>query len=138
VRGATRPSARPARRVRLGWRGTPDVDPSLWTGVLVVRGRGQRLRGVLTLGRDASGGTRCGDAFFASDVMPRVLEPICAQCHVEGGLAASAPFRVTVGDPVATSLSALREVNTGDPHSRRSAEARRSAARRPASARQRR
>ena len=102
-------------RLRLGWRGAPDADPSTWTGPLLVRGAGKRVRGVLTLAREANGGTQCGDAFFASDVMPRVLEPICSQCHVEGGLASSAPFRVTVGDPVATSLSALREVNAGDP-----------------------
>jgi mono/diheme cytochrome c family protein len=46
--------------------------------------------------------------------MPKVLEPVCAECHVEGGFAGHVPFRVTVGDPVATVLSAVREVDPGD------------------------
>jgi mono/diheme cytochrome c family protein len=100
-------------RIRLVWRA--HLDAATWSGPLAVRGRRTPLRAALALTRDAAGGVRCGDGWFASDVMPRVLVPICAQCHVEGGLAATAPFRVTVGDAGATVLSALREIDAGDP-----------------------
>jgi mono/diheme cytochrome c family protein len=102
-------------RARLAWRGTATPDASAWSGPLRVRGGGHRMRGMLSLSRDAAGGAHCGDAYFASDVMPRVLQPICAQCHVQGGMATGAPFRVTVGDAAATGLSARREVDATDP-----------------------
>jgi mono/diheme cytochrome c family protein len=100
---------------RLVWRAVPGADPSTWSGALSVRGGGHHMHGKLALSRDASGGTHCGDAYFASDVMPKVLDPICAQCHVQGGVAGSAPFRVTVGDPAATELSARGEVDPTNP-----------------------
>jgi len=68
--------------------------------------------------------TRPGDVFsaecgafdlFAQQVMPVVAEPICAQCHVAGGQAETARWRVTAGDPVATMLSALGLVDATDP-----------------------
>jgi len=102
-------------RAHLAWRGAAGPDASVWSGPLRVRGAGHHMRGMLSLSRDAGGGAHCGDAYFASDVMPRVLQPICAQCHVQGGLAADAPFRVTAGDPAATGLSARREVDPTSP-----------------------
>lgn len=102
------------RKTRLAWRGSsPDAAQTTWRGPLAVRGGGRRMRGMLELRRGS--GARCGDDYFASDVMPRVFQPVCTQCHVEGGAAASAPFRVTIGDAAATLLSALREVDTTDP-----------------------
>jgi mono/diheme cytochrome c family protein len=47
--------------------------------------------------------------------MPRVIDPICSQCHVPGGLAQAAPFKVTSGNPAATAASAVKEVNPADP-----------------------
>lgn len=47
--------------------------------------------------------------------MPRVIDPICSQCHVPGGLAQAAPFKVTPGNPAATAASAANEVDAADP-----------------------
>jgi mono/diheme cytochrome c family protein len=52
---------------------------------------------------------------FRDEVMARILVPVCAQCHVAGGLADATAFRVTATDPLATLASALQQVDAGDP-----------------------
>ena len=100
----------------LRWKGKWDATQSVWTGRVVVKGGGATVRGLLTLSRDG-GATppTCGNDYFASDVMPVVLEPICAACHVGGGAAAATTFRVTAGDPNATVLTAARQVDPANP-----------------------
>jgi mono/diheme cytochrome c family protein len=87
----------------------------------VVKTAAGKERGVLTLARPGDVfSPACGAlAYFTDEVMPLVLEPTCAQCHVEGGAAAAARLRVTPGDPTATMLSALPLVSAADPASSR-------------------
>jgi mono/diheme cytochrome c family protein len=101
---------------RLRWKGHWLRARGTWKGVLTVRATGGRTRARLALVR-AGGDPRitCGAAYFASDVLPRVFQPICAQCHVANGLAQTARFRVTPGDPTATAVSALALVDFADP-----------------------
>ena len=101
---------------RLRWRGRWSARANGWRGPLVVRFGAMRLRATLVLTRTADGGgPRCGAELFASTVMPVVVEPICSKCHVAGGAAQAAAFRVTLGDPVATAASALAMVDPADP-----------------------
>jgi len=100
----------------LRWRGKWDATQSVWRGKVVVKGGGAPVRGMLSLSRDGGAtAPTCGNDYFASDVMPLVLEPICAFCHVAGGAAAATTFRVTAGDPHATVLTAAREVDAANP-----------------------
>jgi mono/diheme cytochrome c family protein len=87
-------------------------------GRLRVRGAGGRLRGMLALHR-TDGGPRCGNVYFRDFVMPEVLVPVCAQCHVPDGLAEITTFRVTVDDPLATAASAVAHVDASAPLSSR-------------------
>jgi hypothetical protein len=48
-------------------------------------------------------------------VMGRVLQPICAACHVPGGAAQATNFRVTAGDPAATQASVALNVDMTNP-----------------------
>ncbi len=101
---------------RLRWRARFDGTRSAWRGPLVVRGTNLRTQGRLDLQRQSDGSTPiCGNDYFAAEVMPNVLEPICAGCHVAGGAAATSAFRVTRGDAVATVRSAIRQVDTTTP-----------------------
>jgi mono/diheme cytochrome c family protein len=83
-------------------------------GTVRVRTSLGRLRGAAVL---APGGARptCGSAYFADTVMPAVMTPICATCHVAGGVAQATSFRVTAGDPRATEASALAFVEPTAP-----------------------
>jgi mono/diheme cytochrome c family protein len=104
---------------RLRWRGSWNRKHQAWRGPVVVRGGGRRLRGMLALSRDGTVAPQCGNDVFAARVMPGVMEPICAQCHVPGGMAQAAAFRVSRGDAAATAKSALGQVDQADPsHSR--------------------
>jgi mono/diheme cytochrome c family protein len=102
-----------ARRLR--WKGRWGRKAQAWRGPMVERVGGVKMRAVLALTRDQGGGPTCGSDYFASDVMPKVIDPICSQCHVPGGLAQTAPFKVTPGNPKATARSAITEVDPGDP-----------------------
>src|SRR5262249_55177716 len=82
---------------RLTWRA--DVGPgSELHGVARIRVRHRTTRGSIVLrARPVTPpptGT-CDDAYFRDVVMTQVLVPICAQCHVPGGVAEAANFRVT-------------------------------------------
>jgi mono/diheme cytochrome c family protein len=101
---------------RLRWRAHFDGTRNAWRGPLVVRGTNVRTQGRLDLQRQSDGSTPiCGNDYFAAEVMPNVLEPICAGCHVAGGAAATSTFRVTRGDAIATVRSAIRQVDTTTP-----------------------
>jgi mono/diheme cytochrome c family protein len=73
------------------------------------------MRGRLTLTPDEGSPLACGAEYFAAEPMPRVFAPICAQCHVAGGLAQGTRLRVTAGDPVATARTAIGLVDPSDP-----------------------
>ena len=101
------------RHVR--WKGRFDHTLQSWRGPLVERGGGQTMHGTLALARDMTAGPTCGADYFASDVMPSVIEPICAQCHVPGGQAQAAAFKVTPGNGNVTARSAAKQVDPLDP-----------------------
>ena len=52
---------------------------------------------------------------FTAQVMGQVLGPICANCHVPGGAAAAANFRVTSGDLLATQTSVDLQIDPANP-----------------------
>jgi len=92
-----------------------------WVGKLKPNGRivgrarlvtsAGRYKGRLILNRKTS----CDSAYFTGQVMGRVLGPICANCHVPGGAAQAANFRVTVDDPLATQQSMDQHINRAAP-----------------------
>jgi len=102
-----------ARRLR--WEARYDPKTQSWRGPMVQRTGAARLHGRLVLVRSQARGPICGADYFAGVVMPRVIDPICSLCHVPGGLAQAAPFKVTPGNPAATAASAVHEVNPADP-----------------------
>jgi mono/diheme cytochrome c family protein len=106
-------SRRGARRLR--WKGRYDRKMQSWRGPMLERGAGGKVRAMLVLAPDRSGGPTCGNDYFASDVMPTVIEPICSRCHVPGGMAQAAAFKVTPGNAKATARSAAAQVEPGDP-----------------------
>src|SRR5262245_13267450 len=57
----------------------------------------------------------CDSPFFTGQVLGRVLQPICAGCHVAGGAAANANFRVTTTDPLATEASVALNIDPAHP-----------------------
>jgi mono/diheme cytochrome c family protein len=69
----------------------------------------------LVLIRAGGSAAQCGADFFAQELMPKVFQPICSQCHVAGGAAQSTRLRVVVGDPSATAQSAITLVNVANP-----------------------
>jgi len=116
VRGARVRLRGSASGARIAWRARWDDATEAWRGRVVVRGGRRTARGLLVLAHPgAAVGVRCGDAYFASDVMPRVMDRLCIHCHVPGGVAAGAAFRVTPGDATATATSALGQVDRADP-----------------------
>jgi len=90
-------------------------------GPLRIAGAGKRVVGPLSLTPRAPNDPRstppasCDNSFFTGQVMGRVLQPICANCHVPGGAAAAANFRVTAGDPLATQASVAQNIDTAHP-----------------------
>jgi mono/diheme cytochrome c family protein len=109
-----------AGAMTLRWRARWNRSRQTWRGPFVVRGAGRRVHGFLTLSSTPGGpAAQCGADYFASDVMPTVITPICAQCHVPGGAAQASAFHVSTGDPASTAASALNLVDPADPlHSR--------------------
>ena len=94
------------------------TSPTAAVGNAKVKGVSGKLKGELTLGKvdGSSGGPQtCESPFFDGQVMGLVLKPICANCHVPGGVAATAAFRVTITDPLATQHSVARQINLSDP-----------------------
>jgi ubiquinol-cytochrome c reductase cytochrome c subunit len=106
---------------RLVWRGK--VTASGLAGGLKVRGAGGKVKGRLTLAprTSTSNGSGCdavfaaNQAFFTSQVMGQVLEPICASCHVSGGQAQATRLQVMRGDPVATARAVALVIDPTNP-----------------------
>jgi mono/diheme cytochrome c family protein len=104
---------------RLRWRGHVTRNGRL-RGRVRLRGPLLPHAGVILLARAGGGGpVSCGSEHFVASVMTPVMETICARCHVAGGAAAAARFRVTIGDAAATETSALAHVDTATPSASR-------------------
>src|SRR5205085_593760 len=96
-------------------RGTDELS-----GRAKLRGPGTRAKGVLALTRrkvdpPSTPPATCDSGYFTGQVMGRVLLPICAGCHVAGGAAANANFRVTPSDVLATQTSFALNVDAAHP-----------------------
>jgi mono/diheme cytochrome c family protein len=100
----------------LRWRAHWSRRRAAWRGRMRLRNGALVLRGRLTLTRGSGGpASGCGADFFAHELMPRLLEPVCGQCHVAGGAAAGTRLRITPGDPASTALSAAALVDGASP-----------------------
>jgi hypothetical protein len=104
--------------MRLRWRALVKRQDTL-QGRAKVKGPG-RAKGMLVLTRRSADPPTnppqsCDSSYFTTQVMGRVLQPICANCHVPGGAAQSANFRVTAGDPRATQESVDRNIDVANP-----------------------
>jgi mono/diheme cytochrome c family protein len=101
----------------LRWRAHWIRRLAAWRGRMRLRNGALVIRGRLTLTRGSGGGpgSGCGADFFAQELMPHLLEPVCAQCHVAGGAAAGTRLRVTPGDAASTALSAAALVDGANP-----------------------
>ena len=105
-----------ASGMRLRWRAA--VKAGNARGRAQLRGPGHQAKGMLVLTRrtvSPPSTPPCDSSYFTAQVMGRVLQPICANCHVAGGSAQSASFRVTAGDPLATQQSVDLSVDTANP-----------------------
>jgi hypothetical protein len=94
------------------------VSATALSGKAKVKGVSGKAKGDLVLSRQdgSTGGPgTCQSPFFDGQVMGLVLKPVCANCHVPGGVAATAAFRVTITDPLATQHSVARQINLSDP-----------------------
>ena len=105
--------------VRIRWRAVLRGTDVL-AGKARLRGAGTHANGVLALTRrrvdpPTNPAATCDSAYFTGQVMGRVLQPICAGCHVAGGAAANANFRVTPSDPLATQASLALNVDPAHP-----------------------
>jgi mono/diheme cytochrome c family protein len=97
---------------RLRWQGAQ--RPTGLTGKLRVRGPSLRLRGTLALEARASRSTGCDDV-FRTDVMGRVLVPICAICHRSGAAAAGTRLQVAADDVTATEAGVATVIDASNP-----------------------
>jgi hypothetical protein len=61
----------------------------------------------------------CDNSFFTGQVTGRVLQPVCAACHVAGGSAQASNFRVNLSDPLATQNSIAALIDFGNPDNSR-------------------
>jgi hypothetical protein len=110
-----------AAGTRLRWRATASGE-AVVQGAAKLRGPGKKVRGLLVLARrvvQPPTDPPCDSPFFATQVMGRVLQPICANCHVAGGAAQSANFRVTATDPLATQQSVDAQIDKAHPEESR-------------------
>lgn len=109
--------------VRIKWAGKVKGATSL-SGRGTLRLRGGSARGTLTLSRrsvDPPGQPResCDNTFFTDEVMTRVLNQVCVNCHSDHGAAKNTTFRVTPNDPLATQESVALHIDVNDPESSR-------------------
>ncbi len=95
-------------------------------GQTVLRGKarlagpGGRARGMLVLTRRVvqpppNPPETCDSSYFTGQVMGRVLQPICSNCHSAGGSAQATAFRVTASDPIATQESVDAQIDRQAP-----------------------
>src|SRR5262249_26344645 len=106
--------------VLLRWRGRVLADGSA-RGRARLRRAGKHGAGALVIAPrspeppPATPPASCDSPFFSAQVMGRVLQPICAGCHITGGAAQHANFRVTLGDALATEASVALQIDTAHP-----------------------
>jgi hypothetical protein len=96
-----------ANGTRFKWR-VVVKNENVLRGPAKLKGAGVKMNGSLVMTRrtvEPPTSATCESAFFTGQVMGRVLQPICANCHSAGGAAATANFRVTAGDALATQAS---------------------------------
>jgi hypothetical protein len=89
-------------------------------GSVRLRGATTKLKGTLSMLRrvvtpPTTAPVTCDNPFFTGQVMGLVLQPICGSCHIEGGAAAAAQFRVTSSDPIATMASVGLQIDKAHP-----------------------
>src|SRR5205814_6688334 len=113
-----------AQGVRLEWHVVMKGAATVLKGQARLHGKRLAMHGLLVLTRrtsdpPATPPATCDSSFFTGQVMGRVLLPICANCHTAGGAAATANFRVTANDPVATQASLGLHIDTANPEESR-------------------
>lgn len=76
-----------------------------------------KLKGTLVLVRRGGDDLPevCASPFFDGQVMGRVLTPICANCHVQGGIAQQTSFKVVAADPLTTQQAVALNIDTTTP-----------------------
>ena len=105
-----------ASGIRLRWRAA--VKKGTVRGRASMRGPGHQAKGMLILTRrvvNPPSTPPCDSSYFTAQVLGRVVQPICANCHVAGGSAQSANFRFTAGDPLATQQSLDLSIDVANP-----------------------
>ena len=90
------------------------------SGKVKIQGAAGKLKGTLSMLRritqpPTTPPVTCDNPFFTGQVMGLVLQPVCGTCHVEGGAAAAAAFRVTSSDPIATMTSVALQIDKANP-----------------------
>lgn len=90
------------------------------TGKVKLQGASGKMKGTLSMLRRVvqppiTPPVTCDNPFFTGQVMGLVLQPVCGSCHIEGGAAASAAFRVTSTDPIATMTSVALQIDKANP-----------------------
>jgi len=107
--------------VKLKWVGT-NSGIGL-TGTVKLKGSTGKYKGAMQLTHRAAepppSSQTCDSPFFTGQVMGRVLTPVCANCHVAGGSAQSANFRVTPNDLIATQQSVDGMIDLAHPEESR-------------------
>ena len=89
-------------------------------GKVKLQGAAGKIKGTLAMYRrivqpPVTPPVTCDNPFFTGQVMGLVLQPVCGSCHIEGGAAASAAFRVTGADPIATMESVALQIDKANP-----------------------
>jgi hypothetical protein len=89
-------------------------------GKVKLQGAAGKVKGSLSLYRrvvlpPVTPPITCDNPFFTGQVMGLVLQPVCGSCHIEGGAAASAAFRVNSGDALATMASVALQIDKANP-----------------------
>jgi hypothetical protein len=89
-------------------------------GKVKLQGAAGKIKGTLAMYRrivqpPVTPPVTCDNPFFTGQVMGLVLQPVCGSCHIEGGAASSAAFRVTSADPIATMTSVALQINKANP-----------------------
>ena len=108
---------------RFKWAGTVG-DGSTLKGKAQLRAGGKVLKAALRLTRrnaepPSQPREACDNSFFTGQVTGRVLQPVCAACHVAGGSAQASNFRVNLSDPLATQNSIAALIDFGNPDNSR-------------------
>lgn len=95
-------------------------NEAAFSAVVRTMGPSGKTRGVLSFSRRTAQPPpepreHCDSSYFTTDVMQRVLVPICANCHTSGGIAQATSFRVTSTDALATQDSVALQIDLQEP-----------------------